>query len=143
MNDCIFCEIGARRLPASIVYEDDTVMCFMDIQPVNEGACMVIPKKHIDHFTDISDELASHILITAQKVGRKLLTELNPARIGYVVHGYGVAHAHLNIVPLNDDTDIASGKYALVVDGQVKFDHKMVAMIPRDELDRLASTLQI
>ena len=92
MNEtkCKFCRIVSGELPASIIYEDADVMALMNIRAINKGECMVIPKDHIDHFTDIPDNLSAKILAVAQKIGRKLLALYKPERIGYVVHGYGV-----------------------------------------------------
>lgn len=74
-DQCPFCEIVAGRSSASVVYTDDQAMCFMTLRPTRLGECMVIPKKHIDHFTDIPDELAAHIMVIAQQVGRKMQTQ--------------------------------------------------------------------
>lgn len=71
-SKCIFCEIVAGREPASKIYEDEKILAFMNIRPVNTGEFMVIPKEHIDHFLDIPDDLAAHILLTAQRLARKV-----------------------------------------------------------------------
>ncbi len=52
-DSCIFCEIVDRRAEASVVYEDEQIMAFMTIRPVNPGEFLIIPKQHIDHFCDI------------------------------------------------------------------------------------------
>jgi len=143
MKSCVFCKIINKEIPASVIFEDDTIICILDIHPVNDGACMVIPKEHIDHFTDLPDELASHIMIAAQKIGRNIMKTLGPERVGYVVHGYGVAHAHFVIVPQNDANDITSRKIAKVEDGVVKFDHTLIPAAERAYLDNLARQLNI
>ena len=66
---------------------------------------------------------------------------LGPQRVGLVVHGYGVPHAHLVVVPLHDSSDIVSAKYAYVEGGQVKYSEKLLPEVPRAELDRLARVL--
>ena len=81
---CVFCEIVAGHEPASVIFEHNDVMAFMNIRPIHEGEFMVIPKMHIDHFTDLPDELASKIMSVAQKYARQLKSLLNPLRIGYV-----------------------------------------------------------
>src|SRR5215218_1599734 len=63
---CVFCEIVAGRAPASVIYEDDVLVAFMGIQPTAPGECLVIPKAHVDHFTDVPDEVAQHIIVAAQ-----------------------------------------------------------------------------
>lgn len=59
MENCPFCEIVAGTGAVSLVYEDQWTMAFIPLQPIYPGACIVIPKAHIDHFTDIPDELAA------------------------------------------------------------------------------------
>ena len=105
---CVFCRIVAGESPASIIWQDEEAMALMNLRAVNKGECMVIPKEHIDHFTSIPDPLAAKILLVAQRIGRKILQLYQPQRIGYVVHGYGVPHAHFLIVPQNDPNDITS-----------------------------------
>lgn len=94
-KQCKFCEIVSGHSPASVVYEDEKAMCFMTLRPIREGECVVIPKEHIDHFTDIPDEIATHIMVIAQRVGRNMCKQFGGIRIGLVVHGFGVPHAHL------------------------------------------------
>lgn len=138
---CIFCKIVGRTAEASVIYEDELIMAFMTLRPVNPGEFLIIPKEHIDHFCDIPDVLSCHIIVHAQKLSRNLRERLKPQRVGLVVHGYGVPHAHLVIVPLHDSSDIVSAKYAYVEGGQVKYSEELVPEVPRAELDRLAQVL--
>jgi histidine triad (HIT) family protein len=140
-STCIFCNIVSRKSEASLVYEDDRIMAFMTLRPVNPGEFLIIPKEHIDHFCDIPDELTCHIILLAQRLSRNLRERLHPQRVGLVVHGYGVAHAHLIVVPLNDSSDIVSAKHASVEAGKVKFSDSSIPEAPRAELDRLARLL--
>ena len=138
---CIFCQIVARQAEASVLYEDERVMAFMTLRPINPGEFLVIPKEHIDHFCDIPDGLACHILVQAQRLSRNLRERLRPRRVGLVVHGFGVAHAHLVVVPLHESNDIVSVKHLYVEDGQIKFGDRHLTEAPREELDRLARLL--
>ena len=138
---CIFCEIVSGKKPCSRVCEDDISLGFMGIRPLHPGELMVIPKKHIDHFSDIPDELAAHILIVAQEFSRKIRKVLSPQRVGLVVHGFGVPHAHLSVVPLERSTDITSARYAHFVDGELAFSEQQVSLASRIALDEIASLL--
>jgi histidine triad (HIT) family protein len=142
-SSCVFCRIAAGESPASIIWQDGEAMAIMNLRAVNKGECMVIPKEHIDHFTDIPDPLAAKILLVAQKIGRKILQVYKPERIGYVVHGYGVPHAHFLIVPQNDPNDITSRRFMHVVDGEIEFTDQLLPLIPREDLDRMAAELAI
>ena len=138
---CIFCQIVAGEAPASVVYEDERVLALMNIRPIHPGELMVIPKEHVDHFCDLPDDLACHILVQAQRLSRNLRERLKPVRVGLVVHGFGVAHAHLCVVPLHESNDIVSARHLQVEGGQIKFGVAHLNETPREELDRLARLL--
>jgi histidine triad (HIT) family protein len=118
---CIFCEIVAGRAPASFVHQDELVAAFMTLHPTAPGECLVIPRAHVDHFTDLPDATAQHIMGVAQRIGRRLREVFHPERVGFVVHGYGVAHAHLIIVPQHGPHHITSDRFARVEGGKVVF----------------------
>lgn len=138
---CIFCQIIDRKAPSSIVYEEEKIISFMTLRPTRPGECLIIPKAHIDHFTDIPDELAAHMMVTAQRIGRKMLQEFPGDRIGMIVHGYGVAHAHLIMFSQQHPDDIVSGRFAKIEEGKVVFDHLQMPLIDRKVLDKHAKRL--
>ena len=138
---CIFCEIVAGRSPASVVYDDETVTAFMALQPTAPGECLVIPKAHVDHFTDLSDDLARHIIEVAQKIGRRMRTVFMPDRVGLLVHGYGVGHAHMIIVPQRGPYHLTSDRFARIENGEIVFDLTRVPVASRSTLDEHARLL--
>lgn len=138
---CIFCDIVAERAPASFVYRDHLVSAFMTLQPTAPGECLVIPNIHVDHFTDVPDPLAAHIMSVAQRIGRQMRNSFPLERVGYLVHGYGVAHAHLIIVPQQGPHHLTSDRFARIVNGDVVFDLSRVPVAKRDTLDSHARVL--
>lgn len=124
------------------MYEDDNVLAFMDIQPVRPGQMLVIPKEHIDHFSDIPDDLALSIYSLTHRLARAARQILDPERIGLVVHGYGVPHAHMVIVPQHDENDITSARCAVIKDGLVHFTTKHLPLVSRRELDDTARLIR-
>lgn len=138
---CVFCDIVSGRAPASFVYRDELVSAFMALRPTAPGECLVIPNTHVDHFTDMPDSLATRIVTVAQRIGRRMRTTFSLQRVGYLVHGYGVAHAHLIIVPQQGPYHLTSDRFAHVVDGQVDFDITRVPIADRDVLDAHAELL--
>jgi histidine triad (HIT) family protein len=138
---CPFCEIVAGSAPASVIHEDDAVMAFMTLRPFAAGECTVIPREHVDHFTDVADPVAQRIMLVAQHIGRRLRTVFQPQRVGMVVHGYGVPHAHLILVPQHGPYDITSEHYAYIDDGRIAFGMKNVPFTPRATLDEHARLL--
>jgi histidine triad (HIT) family protein len=104
MDDCIFCKIIAREIPAKIVYEDDQVLAFHDIHPAAPIHILVIPKKHIADTNDITDRderLLGHLLLTVKKIA----TDQGIAEKGYRLiintgpdSGQLVQHLHAHIL---------------------------------------------
>lgn len=75
MGDCLFCKIVDKQIPSEIVYEDDKVMAFKDINPVAPVHILLIPKKHISDLTCIEaedTELLGHLLLVAKKLAQEL-----------------------------------------------------------------------
>ncbi len=103
-QDCIFCKIAEGKIPAAKVYEDKTVIGFLDIMPANQGHCLIIPKKHYEMLIDIPDNDLSKIMIAAKKIAKAL--SLATANEGYnivmnngKVAGQVVFHSHLHVIP--------------------------------------------
>lgn len=138
---CVFCEIVRGTAPASIIYRDATVMAFMAIRPIAPGQCLVIPTAHIDHFTDLDDDVSRQLMVLAQQIGRRLRARFSPSRVGMVVHGYGVAHAHLILIPQHAPDDITSGRFARIEAGQIVYSEDVLPLADRSELDRHARQL--
>lgn len=140
--NCIFCKIVAGKAETSKVYEDDMILAFMDIHPVREGQVLVIPKGHTDHFSDLDDDIATQIFLQAQWISRTIKKVLSPERVGLVVHGYGVPHAHMVVVPQHDENDITTGRMAAIENGEVVFTMKNLPLVSHNELDRVAEMLR-
>ena len=141
---CVFCEIVEGKSPASIIFEDDSVIAFPTIRATRPGESLVIPKQHIDHFTDLPDALSTQIMMVGQRIGRKMMEVLQPLRIGFVVHGFGVAHAHLIVLPMHRPTDITSARHARhTEEGALVFDEQELNESTREDLDALAEILRI
>lgn len=74
MNDCLFCKIVAKEIPSQIVYEDDYILAFNDINPVSPVHILIIPKKHITSLAEVDtkdQELLAHIQIQVGKIAKK------------------------------------------------------------------------
>ena len=141
--NCVFCQIVARQSPASFVYEDDLLAAFMTLQPTAPGECLIIPKEHVDHFTDVSDDVAQRIMLVAQHLGRRMRETFSLERVGYLVHGYGVAHAHFIIVPQQGPHHLTSERFARIADGEIVFDLSRIPVADRSTLDEHARKLAI
>lgn len=104
MQDTIFEKIVAREIPAIIVYEDDTVLAFLDIQPVHHGHTLVIPKKKFRNALDADITVFTHMAEVAQKIAVALKASLpcdgvNIAMNNEPAAGQEVYHAHFHVIP--------------------------------------------
>ena len=68
MDNCIFCKIIDGSIPSKTIYEDEIVKVFLDINPLNPGHTLIIPKKHFKDFDDIDLETLNHIMKVAKEI---------------------------------------------------------------------------
>ncbi len=101
MQDCVFCKMVRKEILPNIVWEDDNYMAFLDQNPVKPGHTLLIPKKHTDYLFDLEDVEYCDLFIHAKTISGILKKAFNPKRIGMVVEGFGVPHAHIHLVPIN------------------------------------------
>jgi histidine triad (HIT) family protein len=104
MMECIFCRIRDGQIPSTRVYEDDKTLAFMDINPVNDGHLLVVPKTHAETLFDISFADFIAVLTTAKKVADALHQALQPEGLNlYQANGAAasqvVPHFHLHLIP--------------------------------------------
>lgn len=104
-NDSIFTKIIKGEIPAEKVYEDATVLAFLDIHPIQPGHVLVIPKKQIDHFDQLDDETYSHLFLVVKQVAKRIKEIIKPERVCIRVEGFDVPHAHVHVYPCNNAQD--------------------------------------
>lgn len=142
MASCPFCEIIDGKTEASVIYEDERVMAIVPLHAPYPESAVVFPKEHIDHFTDLPQSLATHVMNVGFDIGQKIMREYAPGRIGMGVHGYGVAHAHFNVFPQNHPFDVVFRKMAYIKEGEVKFGFKNLPIPSREAMDAIAEHLR-
>nr|MBP9851547.1 HIT family protein [Candidatus Paceibacterota bacterium] len=103
-QDCIFCKIIRGEIPSDKVYEDENVFVFLDINPVNKGHTLIIPKKHSTNVYDIEAEDLSNVIKTAQKIAITLKQVLNMDGVNIHMNneksgGQAVFHTHIHVIP--------------------------------------------
>ena len=141
-STCLFCKIAKREIPSHVVHDDEDSFAFMDIRPIRPGHVLVIPKVHIDHFSDLPDPAATKVLMMAQRVAKTIRAELKPPRVGLLVGGFAVPHAHLHVVPMQDGHDLTSQNYAKVADGRVTYDITNIPPAAPEDLAKIAIRLK-
>jgi histidine triad (HIT) family protein len=100
MSDSIFTKIIRGEIPSHKVYEDDKTFAFLDISPYTYGHTLVVPKEETDHLWDLNDELYLHVMKVAKKIAERQREVLKPKRVGIIVEGFAVPHAHVHVFPM-------------------------------------------
>lgn len=103
----IFSKIIAGEIPSYKVAEDDKYYAFLDIRPVVYGHTLVIPKQEIDYYFDLEDNDLAGLNVFAKKVAKVLREEVPCKRIGVMVAGLEVPHAHVHLIPMNSISDLS------------------------------------
>ena len=115
MGDCIFCKIVKKEIPAEIVYENGDVMAFLDISPINNGHCVVIPKLHYENIFEIPENILGETIKIVKKVAislNKIAKGVNVGQNNGKVAGQFINHIHFHVIPRyeNDGLKHWSGK---------------------------------
>ncbi len=108
MSDCLFCKIIAKEIPSTSVYEDDHIYAFLDINPVNPGHVLVVPKVHVEGFNAADTETLDRLIRATQSVSRALVTSgiceaFNLEENNGAIAGQVIAHLHVHVVPRRAD----------------------------------------
>ena len=107
--DCIFCKIINGDIPSYTIYEDEIIKIFLDISPISDGHCLIIPKKHFENINDIDLETLSHIDKITKKIYPIMKEKLNCLGITRTQnneYGQEVKHYHLHLIPRYNKDDI-------------------------------------
>lgn len=102
----IFTKIVDGEIPAYKVAEDENYFAFLDIFPVAKGHTLVIPKKEVDYLFDLDDETYVGLQMFARKVAVALKKAIPCEKVGVLVLGLEVPHAHIHLVPMQNETDL-------------------------------------
>ena len=100
MLDSIFTKIIKGEIPCHKIYEDDKTFAFLDVSPYTYGHTLVTPKSQTDHLWDLDDELYLYVMEIAKKVAERQREILKPKRVGIIVEGFAVPHAHVHVFPM-------------------------------------------
>jgi histidine triad (HIT) family protein len=133
IDSCIFCRIVQRQAPASIVYEDETVLAFIDIRPLSEGHTLVIPKDHYETIFDIPEELLAHLHIIVKRVALAVKKVANADGISIfqqngAAAGQEMFHFHVHVVPRHEGKKL--GRFGEISEAD------------REKLDQLAAHIR-
>lgn len=101
---CVFCRIVAGEIPAARLFEDEHVLAFLDIAPLNKGHLLVVPRRHYYSLTEMPGEEAGRLLAAAARLGQAVLRAVQADGFNLLlangsVAGQVVPHVHLHVVP--------------------------------------------
>lgn len=102
----IFTKIVNGEIPSYKVAETEHCYAFLDINPLAKGHVLVIPKKEVDYILDIDDQLYNELFSFAKKVGIAIEKVVSCKRIGMIVFGLDVPHAHIHLIPINKSSEM-------------------------------------
>ncbi|MEA4820903.1 MAG: HIT family protein [Erysipelotrichales bacterium] len=109
MDNCIFCKIVNKEIPAKIIYEDEDIISFLDISQATKGHCLVVLKKHFSDITSTDDDLLAKAIVIAKKIATKQLKNLEGIIgvniINNTLEGAGqtIMHTHIHVIPRYKD----------------------------------------
>lgn len=102
----IFSKIINGDIPCYKVAEDDNFFAFLDINPLNWGHTLVVPKREEDYIFDLSDSELSEMMLFAKRVAKAIKETLPCTKVAVAVLGLEVPHAHIHLVPIKTEGDM-------------------------------------
>ena len=128
----LFTQIVEGRIPCHKIIEDDRYFSFLDIRPINPGHALVIPKKEVDYIFDLDNELLGGAFVFCKRVAAAIKKVVPCSRVGIMVAGLEVPHAHIHLVPINEVQDLNFAK-ARPADNQelTELAKKIAAALPK------------
>lgn len=111
--DSVFSRIVAGDIPSYKILEDDNYYAFLDISPLMEGHTLVVPKKEVDYIFDLEDKTLADMMVFSKKIAIALKKAIPCQRVGVMIVGMEVPHAHIHLIPINEETDMSVSKNRL------------------------------
>ena len=98
-DDCVFCQIACGEAPAFVVDENELAFALLDIQPLSEGHCLVVPRRHVPWWDDLRDDEADAIFRLAHATAGRIRRAYRPDCVTMYARGRRVPHTHIFLVP--------------------------------------------
>jgi len=103
----IFSKIINGEIPSYKIVENDRFFAFLDINPMSKGHTLVVPKQEIDYIFDVDDALLAEMIVFAKQVARTIEKAVPCTRVGVMVIGLEVPHAHIHLIPIQKENDMS------------------------------------
>lgn len=102
----VFTKIINNELPAYRIFENDLVISFLTIEPIQLGHTLVVPKTEVNHWMDVNEEEYLEVYLQAKKIAKAIQKATGSKRVAQAVVGLEVPHFHLHLIPMWDPTDL-------------------------------------
>ena len=102
----IFSKIVKGDIPSYKCAENEEIYAFLDIAPLAQGHTLVVPKREVDYFFDLTDEELARMIVFAKRVAAAIKQAFPCRKVGMAVLGLEVNHAHIHLVPLQSEGDM-------------------------------------
>ena len=102
----LFTRIIDGELPGRFVYRDERCVAFLTIEPLRPGHTLVVPIEEVDHWIDLDDDLAAHLMVVAKQVGAAIDETFDYERVGMMVVGLDVPHVHIHVSGIDGTADL-------------------------------------
>lgn len=102
----IFTKIVEGQIPSYKIYDDEKFYAFLDINPMAKGHTLVIPKQEVDYLFDIDDSVLSEMIFVSKKIAKAMEQAVACTRVGMMVIGLEVPHAHIHLIPIQKEGDM-------------------------------------
>ena len=102
----IFTKIVRGEIPSYKIFENSRFFAFLDISPMAKGHTLVIPKKEVDYLFDIDDATLSEMIVVSKKIAKAIAKAIECNRVGLMVVGLEVPHAHIHLIPIDSEGDM-------------------------------------
>ncbi len=103
----IFSKIAAGEIPSYKCAENEKFYAFLDINPIQKGHTLVIPRREVDYLFDMDDDELAEMIVFAKKVAVAIKKAFPCRKVGMAVLGLEVAHAHIHLVPMQSEKDLS------------------------------------
>ncbi len=107
----IFTKIINGEIPSYKVYETEKFLAFLDVRPLKRGHVLCVPKMEVDYIFDLDDETYSELMLFSKKVATAIKKTIPCKKVGMVVIGLEVSHAHVHLIPLDAIGDVNFSKF--------------------------------
>ena len=103
---CILCDFVNKEKDCFQVWEDEHFLAFLDINPINPGHTLLIPKQHASDVFDLPEDLYLRLFNTARVLAPVMKRAFDAPRIGLAIEGFGVDHVHIHLVPVHNSNEL-------------------------------------